>query len=391
MRKRYTDRNISTSFKRKEDWLLSVNILKTFTPSSPVPHVLIQLSQREHQRLACNCIHLEDLSICPTTGSFIFNKVNYGKNLKKKKKTILFLTINIPSYEIPLEKTKRRFFMITANKTDCIKVLPNLLTSSSTYNSNPSNIVVLLACIFKESSKKNKVWIGDDFSRLKKCKPNILQSSAHHGSTGYYASFGNKGSFDKAVSTSIGQYTCKKKESVSKQLVVNKEATLYEQWCADELGRSVKDLSTIIPNIASILSPVVQVAFDTQLIDGKDLNLTENLASNDGCFQSSICVNAETREYHVEHDCTYTLITIPNQSKTKDSLVDYDFLFKLSSKQSLNISLKSGVTFMFSGLFLRHRQNKSHESTKTQEPFFNMASYGNKRLFYHLRKTLNKV
>ena len=207
--------------------MLSVNILKTFTPSSPVPHVLIQLSQREHQRLACNCIYLEDLSICQTTGSFIFNKVNYGKNLKKKKKTIVFLRTTIPLYEIPLEKTKRRLFMITANKTDCIKVLPNSLTSSSTYNSNPSNIVVLLACIFKESTKDNKVWIGDDFSRVKKCKPNILQSSSHHGSTGYYASFGNKGSFDKAVSTLIGQYTCKKKDSVSKQVVVNKEATLY--------------------------------------------------------------------------------------------------------------------------------------------------------------------
>jgi hypothetical protein len=361
-----------------------------FSPKSPVPHVLVELSQREHKRLMSNCIHLENSSICEATGSFLFNKVTYGSNLKKKKTTISFNSIKRPSYEIPIEKTKRRFFMITAPKTDCSKVLPHLLTSSSIHNPDPSSVVVLLACIFKDPTKDSKVWGIDDFTRVKKCKPNILQSSSHHGSTGYYVSFGNKGSFEKTIDSSIGQYTCKKKTTASKQVLVNKEDMLYEQCCADELGRSVKDLSTILPNISSILSPVVQVAFNTQLTGGKDLNLRETLASNDGCFQSSICVNAETKDYHVEHDCTYTLISIPKQRKPKNSGVDYDFLFKLTDKQSLNIDLKAGVSIMFSGLFLKHRQNKSHEPPIDEEPFFNMASYGNKRLFYHLRKTINK-
>ena len=321
---------------------------------------------------------------------FIFNKVAYGNNIKKKKGSVSFEELKIPLSQICLEKTKRRLMMITASKIECMKVLPNLLTLSSTYHEDPSNVVVLLACITKEPQKNHKVWIHDDFVHIKKCKPNILQSSNHHGSTGYYASFGNKGSFDKAVSSSVGQYTCKKRTRLSKQLQVNRDTSLYEQFAADEIGRSVKDLCTFLPNITSILSPVIQIAFDTQSIDNKDLNLKETLSSNEGCFQSSICVNAETKEYHVEHDCTYTLITVPNQNKPKESLVEYDFLFKLTGKQTINIPLKSGVTFMFSGLFLNHRQNKSKQNTTKDEAFFNIASYGNKRLFYHLRKTINK-
>ena len=134
--------------------MLSVNILKSFAQSSPVPHVLIELSWREHHRLLCDCIHVEDLSICNTTGAFIFNKVTYGKNIKKKKSYITFEQTKIPSYEIPLEKTKGCLIMITANKPECMKVLPNLLTSSSTYHSDPSNAVVLLACIIKEPKKR---------------------------------------------------------------------------------------------------------------------------------------------------------------------------------------------------------------------------------------------
>ena len=101
-----------------------------------------------------------------------------------------------------------------------------------------------------------------------------------------------------------------------------------------------------------------------------------------------ICVNAETKEFHTEHDCTYTLISIPKQRHMNQLSTRYDFLFILTEKQSISIHLTPGVTFMFSGLFLKHRQNKSNESSN--DTFFNFASYGNKRLFHHIRKTLNR-
>ena len=375
----------------KQHTLLSDVIVDTFKPKTPVPHVLTELNTTEHLRLVDNCIHLQDITICKTTGSILFRKVTYGKNVKRKKSFVTFKGSKIPSYQVDIHSMKRRILLITASKSDCSIVLPNLVTSSPRYNPDPSSVVVLLACIMKVPKDDEKKWTHDDFICLKRCKPNILQTSNHHNSTGYYASFGNKGSFDKATTSSVGQYTCKKKDNLLKQCIVNKDATKFEQCCANEISRSVTDLSTFLPNIRSILAPVLEVAFSIQELGGKVLNLKESQASTNGCYQSSICVNAETQEYHTEHDCTYTLISVPNQSKSKEETMRYDFLFDLTPKQVINIPLNAGVTFMFSGLFLKHRQNKSEEVSTKDNTFFNIASYGNKRLFYHIRKTLNRT
>ena len=76
----------------------------------------------------------------------------------------------------------------------------------------------------------------------------------------------------KNIDSSVGQYTCKKSTKLAKQISINNESTVYEQMCADEIKRSMNDLSTFLPNIKDILAPVLQTSFSTQ-IDGKDLNL----------------------------------------------------------------------------------------------------------------------
>ena len=366
--------------------------MKSFKPRAPVPHVLLQLSKREHSRLKESCIHLEGLSSDSLLKNIKFDRVIYGDNIRKKKSSITFQDQIIPSYDLTLNRMKRHLVLITALKSECMLIFPELLTTTTTSVKAvlPSDIVVLLACVDRPVTSKNKEWCIDDFKRLKKCKPNILQSSDHHKSTGYYASFGNKGSFMKSTHSSVGQYCSKKQSTLEKQLIINSETEIYERSCADEIERSVKDLNIFVPNIRSILAPVLDTTFYIQT-DFKDINLRENLGSINGCWQSSICVNAETQEYHTEHDCTYTLISIPNQSKSKESKMKYDFLFNLTDKQSINIHLKPGVSFMFSGLFLKHRQNKSNTISNSDEPFFNIASYGNKRLFHHLRKTINRI
>ena len=363
--------------------------MKSFKPKSPVPHVLHELSQKDHRRLVDHCIHLQGISRSKESGTICFDKVVYGAKITKKKQSITFQDTTIPSNEVSLHRMSKKYVLVTAHKSECITVLPQLLTSSLTSNSHKSDIVVLLAYTLNPIHPANKVWIDDDFTRLKKCKPNILQSNSHHESTGYYASFGNKGSFDKSVTSSVGQYTSKKNNKFPKQIIINTEAANYEQCCADELERSVKDISSFLPNTQSILAPVLDTSFHIQT-DYKDLNFKETLASNSGCWQSSICVNAQTKKLHTEDDCTYTLISIPNQNRPKESQVRYDFLFNLTGNDSLNIPLKPGVSFMFSGLFLTHRQNKSIEVTAKNDIFFNIASYGNKRLFHHLRKTINE-
>ena len=251
-------------------------------------------------------------------------------------------------------------------------------------------MVVLMASIMKPVPNSNKTWNQEDYSRIKKCKPNILQSSNHHKSSGYYASFGNKGSFDKVVSSSVGQYVSKKSTSFDKQININKEATLYEQYTADEISRSVKDIKTFLPNIKSIISPVLDTCFELQSAI-KDINIKEGYASNDGCWQSSLCVDAVTGEFHNEQDCTYTLISVPKQEtiESNKKCNKYHFLFKLTENRRLNIALHPGVSFIFSGALLTHRQHSVENNTMKNEQFFNVASYGNKRLFNHIKKSFN--
>lgn len=332
---------------------------------------------------------MEGLTVCKQTNTIVWSKFHYGKNVVFKNKSP-FSHASIYCNELCLNKMKHRRFIMTAQKSECLTYLPSLITSSSTCNTAPSGVVVLMACTVKAIPKSNRNWNLEDYSRLKKCKPNILTSSNHHNSSGFYASFGNKGSFEKIVTSSVGQYTSKKSTSYEKQLIINKEATLYERYTADEISRSINDLKSFIPNVKSIISPVIDTCFHLQA-SIKDINIKEVYASNDGCWQSSLCVDAITNDFHNEQDCTYTLISVPRQETivSNKNGNKYHFLFQLTENKRLNIPLHQGVSFIFSGVFLTHRQHRVQDNSVLHDNFFNVASYGNKRLFNHIKKSFN--
>jgi len=73
-------------------------------------------------------------------------------------------------------------------------------------------------------------------------------------------------------------------------------------------------------------------------------------------------------------------------NKTCDN---YQFLFHLTAKKYMSIPLYPGVSFIFSGTFLTHRQHRLEKTELNKEKFFNIASYGNKRLFNHIKKSYN--
>ena len=60
---------------------------------------------------------------------------------------------------------------------------------------------------------------------------------------------------------------------------------------------------------------------------------------------------------------------------------------------SISFKLKYGISFMFSGKFLTHRQQCTHPLNDKDDVFFNIATYGNKRLYSHINNHLkgNKV
>ena len=365
--------------------------MNTLNEDEPSPHALMELSHREHSRLKDNCIHLKDLDITSDGKLVGYKGIEYGKNIKKGRTTLHSKDATFQTDDIYITKIKKNVILITITKDDAIKLLPSLIITSSIYNADPSGYIVLLCAKMKKVTGKDKEWNQDDFKRIKKCKPNILQSSNHHQSSGFYASFGNKGSFAKALSSSVGQYATKKTSTLAKQLIINNEASYYERMTSNEITRSVNNFATVIPTIRSVISPVIETTFELQK-DDTNINLKEGLASKDGCWQTSLCVNAATDIFHTEQDCTYTLISIPKQEMINDTNNRYDFIFKINAIQHISIKLIPGVSFIFSGTYLTHRQNMSSgKSNGEPTNFFNIASYGNKRLFTHIRKTISKL
>ena len=105
-----------------------------------------------------------------------------------------------------------------------------------------------------------------------------------------------------------------------------------------------------------------------------------------GCWASSVCVNTETEILHTEKDCTYTIICAPRQMEVKSR---YEFNFCFNNRNNLSIYMNSGVSFMFSGLLLKHKQYKYNSNEN--DVFYNFASYGNQRLLSHLKQTLYRL
>ena len=147
-----------------------------------------------------------------------------------------------------------------------------------------------------------------------------------------------------------------------------------------------KDLVRLIPNIRHLVAPILDLAFKKQASLGS-INLQKVQSSCNGLCHSAVTVNAETAEFHTENDCTYTLITVPKQ-EYKLSIKNkrqYSFVYKLKIKENVSIRLTPGLTFLFSGKMLTHRQTCNMLCLPKVEPFINFASYGSQKLFNHIR------
>ena len=346
------------------------------------------------QRFKKNTIHLQGI-IVPKSNNSKDSNVNWttieiGDNVQLKRKSscdVKSSTFN----EVQLQRTKNRFIMVTASKKECETYFPSLIVSQSVNNTWPSGHVVLLTTVFNDITQNENTWTEDDYRIIKKSKPNILAKNTHHESNGFYASYGNKGSFNKSINSSIGQYANKWTSSKEKKVHLDYFADVYEERIADEIGRAIQDLYRVLPKIKLIISPIVATAYELQA-SKKNINIKEGYASKSGCWQTSICVNATTGKFHCENNCTYTLISVPKQNTTttERKIHNYHFLFSLSDKKKLNIPLFHGISFVFSAAFLSHRQHRNQFNNSKDESFFNVASYGNKRLFNHIKKSFNK-
>lgn len=369
---------------------LRSNIKSSFQPKAKAPHVLIELSQKEFKRHQDNSILVEKPYIIGGEKEMYYKTITFGNNVRFKLYSSQINGMKVKTKTIHIQKMKRQCLFIIANKNECQSLIPNVFVSQSTTNTNPSGKVILMACMFDCGTSNCTPWQPSDFTFVKSCKPNIISGSSHHESLGYYASFGNKGSYSKVIDSSVGQYVSKTNKDPSKQKTIDEMASKYEKRIVKEIDRCVTNMERYLPNIQTIISPVIDTAYEIQSEVG-DINLQPMSSSKSGYWQYSICINAQTQQFHNENDCTYTIINVPHQDyfKTSTKKPNYKFIFKLSNMDMVNIELYPTMSFIFSGLFLTHRQNKKNDNISSNDVFFNIASYGNKRLFNHLRKSIN--
>ncbi len=185
--------------------LMNNKIIDSLKMNQPTPHGLIELSDRDLRRLQENRIHLKSCTLHKDTKTIAYDSFEYGKNIKTRKVHFLVDEVKTVSDEIYLSNMKKKVMLITIAKDEAIQILPSLIISPSAHNSKPSGVLVLMMTVFKPiETNNNKIWNLDDCRRIKRCKPNIIHSSSHHQSSGYYVSIGNKGSLDKTTTSSVG-------------------------------------------------------------------------------------------------------------------------------------------------------------------------------------------
>ena len=232
----------------------------------------------------------------------------------------------------------------------------------------------------KTINRSGFAWGRGHFNTVNIAKNNIMTlSNKHHQSTGHYFSWGNRGNYGMLENSSVGGYACKRGDKAK----MNSE--FIEFMMNTELISAINKMKKILPILPSVVAPVIRVAHELQSTVG-DINIQKPYGTNVGVWQSSLSVNAVTKVMHTWDDVTYSTISVPLQ-EVHSTERKYHFMFQLNHKNIMSLPLIEGTTLLFSGKLLTHRQSCNAFESTDDELFFNFASYGNKKLHNHIRKS----
>ena len=359
-------------------------------------HCLIELNQQDFDREENNIIFL--CNPYKNNNKYYYKDVRYGSNItniRNKGSKLMNNNKKESTWNIHLDQLRSKKVIVCCRYTDCIYLFPGLkiICTNQLYGCNvkKSGWVVLMIATSRNvetNTKLNvKLWSLDDFENINKVKNNtITQKNNHHGSTGYYYSFGNLGSFSTINDSSVNNYCNKKVQNEKLQKGIDNIADQYEQLCCDEIQLAASSFDSTQPTIKYLTSTILDAA-NTMLNDSEFKNpLYNKNGIGNGCWKTVICVNAQTRDLHSENDATYTTITSPNQRRLKSK---YSFIFEVNETTKLKLLMNQGINIIFSGKFLVHHQQCMKQFHG--DLFFNFSSYGNKRLFTHLKQTIKRM
>ena len=220
---------------------------------------------------------------------------------------------------------------------------------------------------------------------MKRHKNNTVKGKTnHHNSSGLYFSYGNRANFGLINNSSVSQYLNRKTNTGD-----HFNGKLLEELSQEEQRIGISSIARRIPIIRRLISPIIQAAYELQSNVG-DINLKETSSGDTGLWMTTMCANAETKDFHHENDCTYTIIHVPKMA-VNNGRQPYHFVCKLKDTFNVSFHLKPFTTIMFSGQCLTHRQTRIGNSNTKGDPFINFTSYGNGRLFRHIRNSFERI
>ena len=181
-------------------------------------HVVSHLSKRQAARLAHNSIHITQSSI--TEKCVYYNNIAIGKGVCSNKKKIRTSKGYMWSDIVNIGNMKQNLLAIATSfneinddiaKSKILILDATNRTTTNNYNDDkyePSG-VILLALIHLDVKYEGILeWKKEHHNMMHEHKKPLFETdSKHHGSTGKYYSYGNKGNFWMVGLSSIGQYT----------------------------------------------------------------------------------------------------------------------------------------------------------------------------------------
>ena len=364
------------------------------------PHCLIQSSNKEYKDLKDNSIHLGNINNSNKKRVEYGSVLHIGSNLKMKKRDVMLNDVGNTLEFIDISKTRKRVFCLTTYVKDILAAAPDtiIIPSNSRYDGKiheeykvqQHGIVLLFYAILPTKATSYDLDFNQDFAKMiKSVKDSTIKKGAdHNGSTGLYYSFGNKGAYERIDNSTVGQYKTKTFKDDSKTMRLHSWCKSAETLIAMHLNESVISLKTYIRNISALISPVIDVAYKMQSKHG-NVNLKAVETKNSGIWMSTIALNAQTSQFHSEDDCTYTLVKVPNQSKSMNLGNNHQrmFLLRINDKITYAFPLTHNLSFVYSGNFVTHRQHCDSSAYTDGSLFYNIVCYGNKRLYSHVKQS----
>ena len=208
---------------------------------------LLELNEKEIKRFKNNCIHCDGLS--KVNNQVKYEKIIYGRNIRVRRKE--------GENRIIPKVMKKKFFLITTNKEQCLEISSNtkFVSNNDTCKSDKaikkSGTVLLAFChVNPQGQCGSKKWGYNDYSKLRSCKKNVISKHTNHfHSKGCYYSFGNKAMFQCKDNSSVSVYGNKKNK--------DEMANSFEMSCAHEIKEAVSSITKFIPNIKFFVSPLL--------------------------------------------------------------------------------------------------------------------------------------